>query len=405
MRKTIFLVSSIMCFINAEAQVSLNTSSITSFGYNSAKQSGYGTFIGSHTGNKISSSANNSTFIGHYAGISTTTGSNNTFVGRSSGYYNTTGTGNTAIGTMSLQNNTTGSTNTCIGFYSGYNTKGSGNVLIGYQAGYNETGSNKLYISNSNTASPLIWGDFSSKKVQINGLLTTNGSLTVNGNISTPASISLQGAVTANGGFKAGSSTIITRDGKMGIGTTTTDALLTIYATSNPNIKLKGGSSTLELGVATASNCYATGAVAGDVVMRSLGQSHNIILSMSTNNMDGKSFVGVGDDGNRIWAKFCNDKTLRVDGTIKATLINVVTNVWADDVFNDDYKVPTINEIEEYIETNKHLPDVPSAAQVQAEGINVAEMSAVLLRKIEELTLIVIEQNKQIEKLKEQIKQ
>ena len=92
---------------------------------------------------------------------------------------------------------------------------------------------------------------------------------------------------------------------------------------------------------------------------------------------------------------------MRVDGTIKASLINVVTNVWADDVFEKDYALPNTTEIEKYINENGHLPGVPSAQQVTTEGIDVAEMSAALLRKIEELTLIV--QNKEIEKLKEQI--
>lgn len=72
-----------------------------------------------------------------------------------------TGDANSAFGYQSLYQTTTGANNTSLGSEAGYsNVSGSGNVFLGYQAGYSETGSNKLYISNSNTSSPLIYGDF-----------------------------------------------------------------------------------------------------------------------------------------------------------------------------------------------------------------------------------------------------
>jgi DUF4097 and DUF4098 domain-containing protein YvlB len=65
-----------------------------------------------------------------------------------------------------------------IGDQAGYtNATGNGNVFIGYSAGYNEAGSNKLYISNSNTSTPLIYGDFSTPALTINGSLTVQGKL------------------------------------------------------------------------------------------------------------------------------------------------------------------------------------------------------------------------------------
>ena len=94
---------------------------------------------------------------------------------------NTTGASNVALGFESLRTNTTGSTNIAIGRKAGYsNETGSGNVFIGNNAGYNETGSNKLYIDNSNTTSPLIYGDFATNEVTINGSLTTTGTVTSN---------------------------------------------------------------------------------------------------------------------------------------------------------------------------------------------------------------------------------
>ena len=60
---------------------------------------------------------------------------------------------------------------------------------------------------------------------------------------------------------------------------------------------------------------------------------------------------------------------------------------WPDYVFNENYKLQKISDLERYIKTNKHLPDVPSEAEIKEKGINLGDMSAILLKKIEELTL------------------
>ncbi|MBL6985410.1 MAG: YadA-like family protein, partial [Candidatus Thioglobus sp.] len=134
-----------------------------------------------------------------YAMRYNTTGSNNTAFGNQSMKANTTGGFNTAIGDDAQLANTTGSynvsngngtlnsangdSNTAIGYRAGYtNATGSNNVFIGHKAGYNETGSNKLYISNGDTASPLIQGDFSTQEVTINGNLTVNTLKDASGN-------------------------------------------------------------------------------------------------------------------------------------------------------------------------------------------------------------------------------
>jgi predicted ribosome quality control (RQC) complex YloA/Tae2 family protein len=73
---------------------------------------------------------------------------------------------------------------------------------------------------------------------------------------------------------------------------------------------------------------------------------------------------------------------------------------WKDYVFNADYQLLNLNEVENYIKENKHLPDIPSAAEVQKNGYTLHEMNVKLLQKVEELTLYAIEQNKEIERLK-----
>ncbi|MEE1899615.1 hypothetical protein V1389_14800 [Flavobacterium rakeshii] len=78
---------------------------------------------------------------------------------------------------------------------------------------------------------------------------------------------------------------------------------------------------------------------------------------------------------------------------------------WADYVFADNYNLMPLNEVEAFTKENKHLPNVPSAEEMVTEGLDVAQMDAKLLEKIEELTLYLIEQNKQIEELKTEIKE
>jgi hypothetical protein len=76
---------------------------------------------------------------------------------------------------------------------------------------------------------------------------------------------------------------------------------------------------------------------------------------------------------------------------------------WPDYVFDDHYKLKNLNEVEQYIKSNNHLPDIPSENEINENGFNLAEMDGLLLKKIEELTLYVIKQQKEIEHLKAKI--
>lgn len=77
---------------------------------------------------------------------------------------------------------------------------------------------------------------------------------------------------------------------------------------------------------------------------------------------------------------------------------------WADYVFANTYKLPTLKKVEAFIKAHKHLPDVPSTAQVEKEGLDVGENQAVLLKKIEELTLYVIEMGKRLDAQQKEIR-
>jgi len=89
---------------------------------------------------------------------------------------------------------------------------------------------------------------------------------------------------------------------------------------------------------------------------------------------------------------------LAVNGSAVFTKAVVAANSnWPDYVFNADYVLPSLKEVEQFIKANKHLPGVTSARDVNKNGIDLGENQTVLLQKTEELTLYVIEQNKQLE--------
>ncbi|MTI29349.1 hypothetical protein E1171_00830, partial [Cytophagales bacterium RKSG123] len=140
-------------------------------------------------------------FFGYYAGTSNTSGSYNSYFGWGAGGANTTGYANTFIGYGSGYDNKAGGANTFIGMNAGRKSTGSSNVFIGYSAGYDETGSNKLYITNTDTSSPLIYGDFAANT------LTFNGNTTTNGNSTTTGTLSFGSANTTSGALSFGSKT------------------------------------------------------------------------------------------------------------------------------------------------------------------------------------------------------
>jgi hypothetical protein len=128
-------------------------------------------FVGYGAGYSNTTGANN-TFVGYCAGDNNTTGSSNIFLGPYAGRFNSSGNNNIVIGEFGSYWDSTGNGNTIIGTRAGHNNDtGSYNVFLGYEAGYNEAGSNKLYIANSETNPPLIYGDFSTGSV---GITTTN---------------------------------------------------------------------------------------------------------------------------------------------------------------------------------------------------------------------------------------
>lgn len=111
------------------------------------------------------------------------------------------------------------------------------------------------------------------------------------------------------------------------------------------------------------------------------------------------SFVGIGTSN---FTDGTDTYRLAVKGAIRADRVKVYTT-WADFVFEKDYNLPTLEDVEKHIKENGHLKDIPSAIDVENNGIELGEMNKKLLQKVEELTLYLIEMNKEIEKLKLQL--
>ncbi|GMN08183.1 hypothetical protein MTsPCn5_35720 [Croceitalea sp. MTPC5] len=93
---------------------------------------------------------------------------------------------------------------------------------------------------------------------------------------------------------------------------------------------------------------------------------------------------------------------LAVNGKIRSKEVRVEQNNWPDYVFSKEYDLPTLKEIQEHINEKGHLPNIPSAQEVEENGIELGEMNKLLLKKIEELTLYILQQEKRIQKLENQ---
>ncbi len=116
------------------------------------------------------------------------------------------------------------------------------------------------------------------------------------------------------------------------------------------------------------------------------GSNYKLVLNPNGGNVG----IGTADPGSY---------KLAVNGDIRAKEIKVETG-WSDFVFEPGYKLLSLKETEQYIKRNGHLPEIPSAKEVEANGIDLGKMNAKLLMKIEELTLHLIELKKEVEELK-----
>lgn len=100
-----------------------------------------------------------------------------------------------------------------------------------------------------------------------------------------------------------------------------------------------------------------------------------------------------------------NGYMLAVNGSIHSKSIKVDLTGWSDFVFMKDYRLPTLTEVKSYIDKNQHLPDIPSAEEVIREGVDLGEINQLLLKKVEELTLYLIDKDGQVDSQQKQIEE
>lgn len=157
------------------------------------------------------------------------------------------------------------------------------------------------------------------------------------------------------------------------------------------------------VGIATATPAYTLD-VAGTINATTLRIGGNQVVSSQwiTNGSNlnyNNGMVSIGTTATPVGYK------LAVGGKIVSEEVVVkLQSAWPDYVFEKDYSLMPLNELKRYVFTNNHLPDVPSASEVKNSGIELGEMNAILLKKIEELTLYILELKTEIEVIKAEVK-
>ena len=200
----------------------------------------------------------------------------------------------------------------------------------------------------------------------------------------------------------------ILRNGHVGIGTTTPSQKLHVseghITISGDNRYLyvmdtSGSAETLRVGeVNELPGLYSTATIGirGDSGIKFSGDGGNVDTTPDM-IIDPLGKVGIGTTS--------PDEKLTVKGTIHTEEVRVDLNVPAPDyVFEPDYKLRSLKDTETYINKNKHLPEIPSAKEMEANGVELGDMNMLLLKKIEELTLYTIEQDKTLKEQQELLK-
>jgi hypothetical protein len=234
-------------------------------------------------------------------------------------------------------------------------------------------------------------------KVGIGTASTPTQKLEVAGNVKITSGYAMTSqvqAIDANGlklYNSAGSGILINNSGNVGIGTTNPTAQLELY-----DIYTAGGTN-LKIG--------------NDSYLSDIDETNTLGILGAVNNAVGAIKLGLtgpklyGENGNLgIGTTNITGYKLAVAGIIHAEEVKVEhADSWYDFVFDENYELQDVYELEEFIKQNKHLPDVPAEKEVKENGINLGEMNGLLLKKVEELTLYIIQQQKEIDELKRKL--
>ncbi len=175
--------------------------------------------------------------------------------------------------------------------------------------------------------------------------------------------------------------------GNVGIGTDSPVQKLDIHSSDYNIAKIK------RLGSTGGANLIIENAFANSWNLATGSNNH---FGISKNSEGHGSQLIIMDNGNVGIGTTTPNTKLAVNGNIRAKEIKVETANWPDYVFNKNYKLPTLKEVQKHIQEKGHLPNIPSAKEVKTNGIELGEMDKLLLEKIEELTLYILEQEKKL---------
>lgn len=191
-------------------------------------------------------------------------------------------------------------------------------------------------------------------------------------------------------------------NGNVGIGTiNTNNAVMTINGDKLNTLRLENDTPNEEASMRFRSRSISGDMLHSDISLYATGKNQGYLgFKVPHNNSINSGYdmiinhlgnIGIGTTNPDGWR-------LAVNGNIKAKEIKVETG-WSDFVFKNDYKLATLEEVENHIKEKGHLKDIPSAKEVEENGIFLGEMESKLLQKIEELTLYTIQQEKRLNNL------
>ncbi|GAB3988093.1 hypothetical protein GCM10028807_09990 [Spirosoma daeguense] len=347
------------------------------------------TFIGFATG--YFTSGSNNVVMGSRAGIETRGGSNNVFLGRYAGGANREGSNNIYIGLEAGYNNNNGHENTFVGFQSGYVTQATANMFLGFKSGYaNTSGQYNAFMGyqagmSNTTGSGNV---FAGTRSGLNSVTGTDNTFLGNNTDALSRAISLTNATAIGANALVATSNAIvlgdtTKSTKVGIGVTAPAFPLDVRGTIN--IRNKGSlkfAQRVQLQSDDMDYLVLTAAEQGQSGLRLANLSNHVSVETASRllSVDDQGRVGlyrptVGADQVRLQAR--------------------AETQWADYVFSPTYRLAPLHEVANFVQTNQHLSGLPSAAEVTKEGVDLATLNTKLLEKVEELTLYLIEQQKQ----------